>query len=57
MKTHARCHKAYSAFSIHIAAIAPPLALSGGEAAVVEGEAGHGFEKGERLACDYFISY
>ena len=57
MKAHARGYKAYSALSVHVAAIAPPLALSGGEAAVAEGEAGHGFEKGERLACDYFISY
>ena len=57
MKAHARCHKTHSALSVHITAIAPPLALSGGETAVAEGEAGHGSEKGERLACDYFISY
>jgi hypothetical protein len=42
---------------VRIAAIVPPLALSGREAVLVEGEAVHGFEKGERLACDYFISY
>ena len=32
---------------VRIAAIVPPLALSGREAVLVEGEAGHGFEGGK----------
>jgi hypothetical protein len=42
-------YEAYPALVVRIAAIIPPLALRRGEAGLVKGEAGHGFEEGRKV--------